>query len=166
MTNILVIGGSYFAGRVFVEEALKRPGAIVHVFNRGRMPLRMAGVIEHVGDRDQPEAITAAVPPLDWDAVIDFCCYTPGQVSTLLARLPGKAMHYIFISTTSVYPPSTKLPIDETAELLTAPQPHLGDYANYGFDKARSERTVAEECDRRGIAYTIVRPAIIYGCYN
>jgi nucleoside-diphosphate-sugar epimerase len=166
MTNILVIGGSYFAGRVFVEELRRQPGTAIHVFNRGRQPLGLEGVTELVGDRDNPAQIRAAIPPLDWDAVVDFCAYEPDQVSGLLDNLPGRVGHYIFISTTTVYDRTSRLPVGEDAAKLTAPQPELGDYGAYGFDKWRSEQRVTEVCARLGIPQTIFRPAIIYGCYN
>ena len=38
--NILIIGGSYFIGRVFVEELLKLQKFSIYVLNRGKMPLR------------------------------------------------------------------------------------------------------------------------------
>ena len=51
MQKLLIIGGSYFACRVLVEELVRTSDAEIHVVNRGRYPLRLPGVIEHVGDR-------------------------------------------------------------------------------------------------------------------
>ena len=166
MRNILVIGGSYFAGRVFVEELAKQGDARIHVFNRGRRPLGMPGITELVGDRDAAGQIRTAIPPLEWDAVVDFCAYEPVHVTSLLENLPGRVRHYIFISTTTVYDRTSRLPVGEDCPKLTGPQAELGAYGDYGFDKWRSETSVQAECDRRGIAQTVFRPAIIYGYYN
>ena len=166
MKNILVIGGSYFAGRVCVEELAKRSDLAIHVFNRGRQPLRMAGITELRGDREQAEQIRSVIPPLDWEAVIDFCAYTPAHIDTLLANLPGTVKHYIFISTTSVLQKSSILPAIEAGATLSGPQSELGAYADYGYDKLRAENALRAAAERSGLAYTILRPAIIYGYYN
>ncbi len=166
MKNILVIGGSYFAGRVCVEELSKNPNLAVYVFNRGRQPLNMPGVTELRGDREHPGQIQAAIPPCAWDAVIDFCAYTPAHVETLLEHLPGTVKQYIFISTTTVLQKNWALPIMEDAPTLTGPQSELGAHGDYGYDKLLAEQTVQQTCAQQGIAHTLLRPAIIYGYYN
>ena len=140
MKNILIIGGSYFAGRVCVEELSKQADLAVYVFNRGRQPLNMPGVAELRGDRENPGQIRAAIPPCEWEAVIDFCAYTPAHVETLLEHLPGTAKQYIFISTTTVLQKNWALPITEDAPTLTGPQSELGDYGDYGYNKMLAEK--------------------------
>lgn len=164
MKTVLVIGGSYFAGRVFVEEAAAQGGTALHVFNRGRFPLRMAGVVEHVGDRQVQTQLRQAIPALDWDAVVDFCAYEPAHVATLLENLPSRVGHYVLISTTSVYAGGAALPVTEEAAPLTAPTDGPG--GDYAYQKWLTERRLVEECRARNIRYTIFRPAIIYGYYN
>ena len=164
--RVLVIGGSYFSGRVFVEEALKMPDAELHVFNRGNLPLRMEGVTEHVGNRERPEEVSDAIPDREWDAVVDFCAYTPAHVDTLLRNLRGSVRQYLLISTTTVYRKTSRLPVDENAPMLAGPQPELGEYADYGYDNCLAEHAARRECERLGIALTVLRPAIIYGYYN
>ncbi|CAI07167.1 SDR family oxidoreductase [Aromatoleum aromaticum] len=164
--RILIIGGSYFSGRVFVEEALKMADAELHVFNRGNLPLRMERVTEHVGNREHPDRVREGIPDGAWDAVVDFCAYTPAHVETLLRNLRGTVRQYLLISTTTVYQQSAGRPVDENAPLLDGPQPELGDYADYGYDKCLAERAARRECERLGIALTVLRPAIIYGYYN
>lgn len=164
MKNVLVIGGSYFAGRVFVEELAAGGPAAIHVFNRGRFPLGIAGVVEHVGDREIARQIREAIPAMDWDAVVDFCAYEPEHVSTLLEHLPGRIGCYVFISTTSVYAKSTSLPVREDAAPLPGPPADAG--GDYAYKKWLSEQRLAEKCLRRNIPYVILRPSIIYGYYN
>jgi len=126
----------------------------------------MASVTELIGNRDHPDQIRNGIPALDWDAVVDFCAYEPAQVSSLLETLPGRVRQYIFISTTTVYAKTSRLPIGEDAAKLMGPQAELGAWGDYGFDKWRSETVVRSECERRAIAHTVFRPAIIYGYYN
>jgi nucleoside-diphosphate-sugar epimerase len=71
--NILIIGGSYFAGRVFVEELRRRKGWKIHVLNRGNIPIRKEGVVEITCDRHDTERVTRSLPETRWEAVVDFC---------------------------------------------------------------------------------------------
>jgi 2'-hydroxyisoflavone reductase len=166
MKNVLVIGGSYFAGRVFVETLSKSDQVNIYVFNRGHLPIGIQGVHQLVGDRDIPDTLFRAIPKKHWDVVIDFCAYTPEHITTLLHHLPGTLGHYIFISTTSIYAPTSKIPIPEEALKVTAPQPELGEFAEYGLLKWLAEIACEKTCRQKGISYTILRPAIIYGRYN
>lgn len=159
MKKVLIIGGSYFAGRVFVEELMKAGGYEVHVFNRGRMPMNMPGVVEHLGDRHEGARIREVIPPENWHAVVDFCCYEPRDVDILLDNLPGRIGHLILISTTSVYARTNALPVTEAAAALTGRED--GDYP---YDKWLAECRFRERC--QDVPHTIFRPAIIYGYYN
>lgn len=167
MENVLILGGSYFAGRIFVEELLKENRYNIFVFNRGNARLNMPGVTEIVGNRHNEAQIVKGVPPLNWHAVVDFCGETDVDIAMILEFLPGKIFHYIFISTTSIYENTKNLPVSEDAPKLSGPQPELGALAaDYAFNKWRCEQKLQFECPRRGIAYTCLRPAIIYGPYN
>lgn len=165
MRKVLVIGGSYFAGRVFVEELVKEPDVAVYVFNRGRRPLGIPEVRELIGDREDRRQLTAAIPREDWDAVVDFCAYEPAHIEPVMASLTGLSQ-YLLVSTTTVYEKSSELPIEEDAPKLAARQVDLGPAADYGYDKWRSECEVVAQCEQRGWPYTCLRPAIIYGYYN
>lgn len=166
MKKVLVIGGSYFAGRVFIEELMKEKDVEIHVFNRGHRQLGFKGVTEHRGDREDAAQIRGAIPEEEWDAVVDFCGYNPSHIEKMLANVPGKVKQYLFISTTTICQNSLDLPIREDAPKLTGPQPELGPMANYGYDKWLAECALRQACERGGIPYTILRPAIIYGFYN
>lgn len=166
MKNVLILGGSYFAGRVFVEELLKEKDYQIFVFNRGNIPLNMDGVREIVGDRHDEAKIIEGIPPHDWHAVVDFCAESDRDIMTMLEFLPGKIHHYIYISTTSIYKTTRNLPVGEDAPKLSGPQPELGAFVDYGYNKWLGERLLQIEGPKRGIAYTCLRPAIIYGPYN
>ncbi len=166
MKNILIIGGSYFTGRVFVENLVRDKDYNIFVYNRGRIPLGFEKVTEIVGDRDDESRIREAVPEKEWHALVDFCAYTPDQITKMIRSLPGVLNHYIFISTTTVYQNTWNLPITEESPKLSGPQPELGAYGDYGYNKWLAEMTLNKECEKRGIAHTSLRPSIIYGKYN
>ena len=156
--KLLVIGGSYFYGRVFVMEAAK-----VHeitVWNRGTYSMEAFGVRQITGDRHERSAGCEE----DYDAVIDFCAYAPGDVRDTLRLLTGKIGQYVFISTVDVYERDALVVKGEDAPLEV--RPIAGEAGAYIAGKVALERETAEVCGERGIPCTVFRPAILYGPYN
>jgi 2'-hydroxyisoflavone reductase len=166
MKNVLVLGGSYFCGRVFIETLNRLGGSHISVFNRGNIPIGLTSVSEFHGDREKANDISENLPERHWDVVVDFCAYSAEHIESLLDNLRGSIDHYILISTTSVYTGNSEVPLKENADKVEYLQPELGDFADYGFHKWRAERALKQHCVLRNIAYTILRPAIIYGRYN
>jgi len=162
--NVLVVGGSYFVGRVFVEELRNHDEYAIFVMNRGNRPLRMEGVQEIVCDRHDEASLPQVLPALDWHAVVDFCAYDPTDVEILIQNIPGSLQQYIYISTTTVYQNALALPMTEDAPKLTGPMP--GPVGDYPYKKWLAELKLKEICERRGIAHVSLRPAFIYGKYN
>lgn len=167
MKNVLVIGGSYFAGRVFVEELAKESDYCIYVLNRGSRPLNMEGVTEIVCDRNNAAQLKENIPSEKWDAVVDFCAYYPNDIEGTLSALSQHDVgQYIYISTSSVYKETLTIPVMEDAPKLAETQPELGPYSDYAFNKWLSEVRLMELCAGMNIPYTSLRPAIIYGKYN
>ncbi|MFZ3171102.1 MAG: NAD-dependent epimerase/dehydratase family protein [Carboxydocellales bacterium] len=162
--NILIIGGSYFIGRVFVMALSKKSDYSIHLMNRGRNPLRLPGVEEHVCDRKDISGIRKVIPPLEFHAVIDLCADFPREIKTIIENLPGKIGQYIYISTCTVYKPSLDLPKFEDSPKPSAPLP--GPMGEYGFNKWLLELETKNVCERHNIPYTILRPAFVYGPFN
>ena len=162
---MLVIGGSYFVGKVFVEELSKVPGYAIYVMNRGNVPLNIEGVTEIRCDRHDTEAMSEAIPSIVWNAVVDFCAYTPEDITTMISTLPSHAIgQYVFISTSSIYEKNNDLPIGEEALQLTGPQP--GPHGDYAYNKHLAEEELKIQCKENNISWTIFRPTFIYGKYN
>lgn len=165
MKNVLVIGGSYFVGKVFVEELSKVPGYAIYVMNRGNVPLNIEGVTEIKCDRHDTEAMSEAIPSIVWNAVVDFCAYTPEDITTMISTLPSHAIgQYVFISTSSIYEKNNDLPIGEEALQVTGPQP--GPHGDYAYNKHLAEEELKIQCKENNIPWTIFRPTFIYGKYN
>jgi nucleoside-diphosphate-sugar epimerase len=165
MKDVLVIGGSYFVGRVFVEELSRNPDYSIYVMNRGNVPLNIKGITEIKCDRHDTEAMCEAIPSKEWNAIVDFCAYTPEDIAMMISALPSHAIgQYIFISTSSIYEKTNNLPIGEEAAKLTGPQP--GPHGDYAYNKNLAEEELKSQCTENNIPWTIFRPAFIYGKYN
>lgn len=157
--KLLVIGGSYFYGRVFVMEAANEHE--ITVWNRGTYSMADFGVRQIIGDRHDTNTAAACG---DYDAVIDFCAYEAGDVRTMIECLPGKIGQYILISTVDVYERGTGTVKTEEAALEYRPIP--SEAGAYIAGKTALEAEIKEVCGARGIPYTVLRPAILYGPYN
>ncbi len=108
--KLLVLGGTGFVGRAVVDAALSR-GAHVTVFNRGQRGT-LDGVTTLTGDRTAPDGL-AALQADTWDVVVDTWSGAPTAVRDAGSVLAGRAGHYTYISSRSVY---TYPPVPDLAE--------------------------------------------------
>lgn len=162
--KVLVIGGSYFAGRAFSMVASREAGFSLTLVNRGRYSMaHLPSLTEYHCDRhDQAALKELGAEP--FDAVVDFCAYEPGDIRTLTDALPCPFRRYVYLSTADVYRRDTQGPRDEsTAVLSEQPAGAAGDYM---YKKLLLEDEARQACAARGAALTILRPAFIYGPYN
>ena len=161
--KLLVLGGTSFLGRHFVEAA-QAGGHELTLFNRGRTnPGLFPGVEEVHGDRD------GGLGPLadrEWDAAVDTSGYFPRLVRASAELLAPNVGHYTFVSTVSVYA-DLSAPPDETSPLATIEDETVEDFGpeheNYGPLKALSEREVERAFPGRSL---IVRPGLIVGPHD
>lgn len=162
--RVLIIGGSYFVGRVFMVLAARTGNYEFHVVNRGRVKLKMEGITEYICDRHDTAALAGILPGGDWDTVLDFCAYEPDDIASTLKAIPGNVKQYLYISTVTVYDPKGVAPKTEASMVLPASTDDPS-YI-YAFKKLQLESEAKNACDERGIGLTILRPAFIYGPYN
>jgi 2'-hydroxyisoflavone reductase len=159
--KILVLGGTMFLGRHFVDAALAT-GHEVTTFTRGKTNPDLHPKAERLnGDRD------GGLEPLkgrNWDAVVDTSGYFPRVVSDSAKLLKDSVGRYLFVSTISVYsdfsgPVSEDSPVgtleDESVEAI--------DEQTYGPLKVLSENAVI---DVYGDRTTVVRPGLIVGPHD
>ena len=161
MRHILVLGGSYFVGRVFAMYAAMESDIRLHVVNRGHYPLHLAHVREYRCDRHNTAQLLCQLPNREFDAVVDFCAYQPGDISRILNCLSGRVHRYLYFSTASLYREDLVFP-NETAPLTERfPPGQVGDYL-------RGKQALEAELAGFGqtLSWDILRPAYIYGPYN
>ena len=150
-------------GRHIVEAALAG-GHEVTVFNRGKTnPGLFEGVEERHGDRKEGDY--ASLSEGSWDAVIDVNAYYPRAVREAVAAVKGRADHYTFISTCSVYAGPGEGPVDESHPLAVVSDPTTEEVDNetYGGLKVLCEQEAAAAFPGR---CTVVRPGIVAGPHD
>ena len=159
--KVLVIGGSYFLGRVFVMLASKEHE--LTLINRGTYSMSEFGVTEYKLDRNDIDALKR-LPKEDYDVVVDFCAYNPNEVRKIITYLPGNIQKYVLISTADVYERGIDGKKAEETSLSTIL--YEGEAGAYIHGKIQLEKELIKECGEKKIPYAILRPAIIYGPYN
>ena len=165
--RILILGGTGFIGPHQVRYAVSR-GHKVTLFNRGRTNPGLFkgsdGIEERIGDRAPTPGNYDALKTGEWDVVIDNPTTRPRWVREAAAAVKGRAGHYVFISTISVYARNDTPGADEAAAVATTTTPTLESGPEfpplYGPLKALSEREAQQAFPGRT---TIVRPGLIVG---
>jgi 2'-hydroxyisoflavone reductase len=152
--ELLVLGGTSFAGRHVVERALA-DGHAVTVFNRGRTNPDLFPTVRSLhGDRDSGdyEALQGAGP---FDAVVDMCAYVPRAVREAVAALgpDGLAGSYILISSVSAYAPPVDGDADDGVNVETDSKAQ-GDGEAAGFTEAAPLASLPESADPASEAVT------------
>jgi len=165
--RILILGGTGFIGPHQVRYAVAR-GHHVTLFNRGRtnpgLFKNLPNIEERVGDRAPNPGNYSALEDGRWDVVIDNPTTRPRWVREAAAAVKGRADHYVFISTISVYAKNDTPGADETAEVATTTTPDVESGPAYpplyGPLKALSEQEAQRAFPGRT---TIIRPGLIVG---
>jgi len=160
--KILVIGGTIFLGRWFVEAAL-RAGHTVTIFQRGQHnPDLFPAVERRLGDRDgQLDALGDG----EWDAVVDTCGYVPRVVRASAELLAPRVGTYLFVSSMSVYQDLGSAVVDEESRTIMLEDETVEtiDGDTYGGLKALCEREAERALPGRAL---IVRPGLIVGPHD
>lgn len=158
--KLLIIGGTGFLGRHLTALALDW-GHEVTLFNRGHhQHPDWRELVQLIGDRNGDLGAPQG-EGLQWDLVIDTCCYRPEQAASLSAALLGRCERLIFISTISVYRDFAQPGMDESAPLHVigaGEQPE-----EYGPLKVLCE---AEYRARWGDRLCILRPGVLCGPHD
>ena len=157
MADVLVIGGTGFVGSAVVRHCLVKQHAVT-LLNRGSR--RIEGAHQLVADRNDGEALSAALHGERFDVVIDTNCYTPAQARGLIDVITGSAPRVVAISSASVYADAAFQPPRESEPIGGASV-----WGDYGRDKSAMEdvyRASAARFDYCGL----VRPPYIFGPGN
>jgi len=157
--TILMLGGTGFLGPHVVEVA-KKHGHTITLFNRGKTHPQLFPDLEKLhGDRRKGDL--KALEGRKWDAVVDTSARVVKEVRATATLLKDAVGQYVFISSLSVFPDTSKPVLDESAPVATIDNPDSEDVdANYGALKALCEKEAEKILPGR---VANVRPGLIVG---
>jgi nucleoside-diphosphate-sugar epimerase len=159
--RVLVLGGTHHVGRAVVEAALAR-GDEVTTLTRGVSGPPAAGAQALHADRARAREVAAAVGGADWDAVIDTWSGAPRAVQDAAAILAGRAGHYCYVSSRSVYQWPIPPGADESAPVVDG-DPASPDDQDYATAKRGGELAALAAFGDRAL---IARAGLILGPYE
>lgn len=166
MRKLLILGGTNFIGRHFIESIANRKDIEITLFNRQRTNQHLFPTLNKVkGDRETNEI--SGILNTNWDIIVDFSSYYPDSLEYLIHQLKGKVKRYIYISTCSVYDfkqESIGL-LKENSPLTTCAEDERTDTTNatYGKRKVACEEVLKKAAWLDSI---ILRPSVIFGQYD
>jgi len=120
--KVLVMGGTRFNGLALTRE-LHKHGHEVTILNRGVTEAEIPAAVRRLtADRNDADALRAALGDEEFDCVQDISGYNLEQVRSLVEILKGRVGHYIFASSTVSYAATRMLPIRETSAVDATPR--------------------------------------------
>jgi 2'-hydroxyisoflavone reductase len=155
--RLLVLGGTHFLGRHVATAAVER-GHDVATFTRGVSGEPPQGARALHGDRDDPQALPAALDGWVPELVVDTSCQTRAAARNAAAVLGG-VRAYAFVSSLNAYenwPPGPIGPEDDEPTWTT-------DDDEYGPNKAAGERILG---DVLGGRFLTARAGLIIGPHD
>jgi len=153
--RVLILGGTEFVGKAFVDDALAR-GWHVTTLNRQTHPAQQ-GVTSLRGNRWETSGLDELGDDR-WDLVVDTWSWAPVAVRDAARRLAHQAGRYLYVSSRSVYAFPTPVGADENAATVDS-SPDLTD-ADYAQAKRGAELAVLEAFEARAL---LLRPGLILG---
>jgi 2'-hydroxyisoflavone reductase len=161
--KILVLGGTRFLGRAFVEQALAA-GHVVTLLHRGRSG---PDVFPHAEHRlfDRNGDVEEALGGGSWDVAVDTSAYVPRQVRSVAAALQRRVGQYQLVSSISVYAEPIARGSDESAPVQTLADAGTEEVTaqTYGALKALCEQAAQQAFADRCL---VVRPGLIVGPHD
>ena len=155
--KVLFLGGTGVISSACARLAVDH-GIDLSVITRGQTrarPLPAAARVLH-GDARDPDQVRELVGHREFDAVVDWVAYTPGDVQADIATFRGRTGQYVFISSASAYQtPPSRVPVVESTPLRNP-------FWQYSRDKIACEELLRAAYRDEGFPATIVRPSHTY----
>jgi len=160
----LVLGGTYFIGKVLTQKLIETGNYEITLLNRGTKEQEIESLPVSLikTDRTNAEGMRKALNNEYFDVVFDISGYNERDVSLAVLALKRRVGQYIFCSSVAVCrQPPDFWPLTENHPKCIS----IKD-GEYGFNKWRAESFLWNEWQRGELTVTVARPVYVYGPYN
>jgi nucleoside-diphosphate-sugar epimerase len=158
--KILILGGNRFFGRRLAQKLISR-GDAVTLLNRGNLDDGLGAAVSRIQcDRRDEQALRAAVQKLSWDVVFDQVAYSADDARVASSIFSGKADHYIFTSSQSVYGFGSSLHEEDFKPEVHTFSKEVNQFEDYAEAKRQCEAVFVRE---KKLALSIVRFPLVLG---
>lgn len=154
--NILIVGGTGVLSSAVTAEALKK-GIAVTMINRGRRVIP-EGVELIKADMNDQKLIKEKLVGRNFDAVMDFLCYTDEATRKSVELYSNYTKQYFFISSCAVYDTASlngQASDEDSKKVLPI--------WSYSVNKWKSEELLMSLFKGKDASYTVIRPCVTYG---
>ena len=152
--KVLFIGGTGNISTSVSKLCVKR-GIDLYLLNRGIRKVEIPGVKTITGDITTSETANA-LQNHNWDCVVNWIAFTPGDVERDINLFHNKTKQYIFISSASVYQKPLTHPV------ITESTPLCNPVWDYSQNKIACEERLIKAYREENFPITIVRPSHTY----
>jgi len=162
MKRVLILGGSYFVGKMIVDEFL-RLGYDVSILNRGTKQEIPSGIHQISCDRDDLEQMKQVLAGQLFECVVDVSWKDINWVKNLSEALELEYVkQFVFLSSSAVYDVEhLQIPYAEEDPLAENKY-----WTFYGAGKIEAENYYINLFENTGTKLLIIRPPYVYGEYN
>jgi nucleoside-diphosphate-sugar epimerase len=150
----LFIGGTGNISTPVSKLAVERGVDLYHL-NRGNRQA-IPGVTSLLADINDADRVRKVLENHEWDVVVNWIAYTPGDIQRDAELFEGSARQYIFISSASAY---QKPPVNH---IITESTPLRNPNWEYSRNKIACEDLLVKMYRDQGFPMTIVRPSHTY----
>lgn len=152
--SVLLVGGTGLLSSAVTSELLKQNFS-VSMINRGNSKIP-ENVCFIQSDCNNYSYIKEKLQKKNFDAIIDFLCYSENQLVNSFKLYSNFTTQYFFISSCAVY-------IKEKNKVCKEDSPKGRKEWKYSIDKLNCEITLEKLSKNTNCKYTIIRPCITYG---
>jgi nucleoside-diphosphate-sugar epimerase len=153
--KVLFIGGTGNISTACSRQALNAGIDLYHLTRGNRKP-SVEGVQSLYADINNTEQVKSVLKDHQWDVVVNFIAFSPGDISRDYALFNGHTKQYVFISSASCYQTPLSHPV------ITESTPLHNPTWDYAHQKILCESKLMELYTDHGFPVTIVRPSHTY----
>lgn len=160
--KFLIIGGVQFVGHALVNLAVSK-GHDVTVLAIDKP--EVVGIKWLNADRNNAEALTAALEGLTFDVLLDNIAYTKDQVKMIWDIMKGRVRRYVFTSTVDTYGHWHACKMDEVLHETLLPDEPDPAFPNqdYARNKRGAETWIRNNRLGYGFETVVIRPTVVTG---